>query len=482
MRRITLGAWGMEFKKAFLLRAIIISLFISVIAVGLAIQPASAQEGTWTRVYMFWGDGCPHCAKAKPFLEGLATKYPGVDLRFYEIYYIEENRDLFVEMAAAHGFEPRSVPTIFIGERYWQGFSEEVTAPEIEAVVEKCVREGCVDPGAGLSGLEKGILTPLSVTPIPPVAPASSASELPEGGSDVINIPLIGQVDLSRQSLFVSTALISFVDGFNPCSVWVLTMLLALTLHTGSRRKVVLVGIVFLTVTAAVYALFIAGMFTLFTFISFVGWIQALVALVALFFAGVNIKDYFFYKEGLSFTISDEKKPGLAKGMRKVMDPTQTIWGLIGATIVLAGGVSLVEFSCTAGFPVLWSNILVANNVDGVTFVLLLLLYMVIYQLDELAIFFVAVFTLKASRLEEKHGRILKLIGGMLMLTLAGVMLINPSLLDDLGSAMVIFAIAFGATGLLLLIHRVILPKFGIWIGTEKPVSKRKHRRHSHGD
>ena len=76
-------------------------------------------------------------------------------------------------------------------------------------------------------------------------------------------------VDLATQSLALSTALIAFVDGFNPCSLWVLSVLLALTLHTGSRKKVFIIGLVFLTVTALVYALFIAGLFTMFTIVSF---------------------------------------------------------------------------------------------------------------------------------------------------------------------------------------------------------------------
>ena len=88
------------------------------------------------------------------------------------------------------------------------------------------------------------------------------------------------------------------------------------------------------------------------------------------------------------------------------------------------------------------------------------LVYMLIYQLDELAIFFTAVFTLKASRLEEKHGRILKLIGGTLMLTLAVVMLFKPELMNKLSSSLIIFAIAFGATLLILLLHQVILAPF----------------------
>jgi len=141
---------------------------------------------------------------------------------------------------------------------------------------------------------------------------------------------------------------------------------------------------------------------------------------------------------------------------------------------VLAGGVSLVEFSCTAGFPLLWTNLLVSQNISGFTFVLLLILYLVIYQLDRYVLFFTAVFSLKASKLEEKHGRMLKLIGGVLMLTLAGVMLVNPALMNSIKDSLIIFGIAFAAVLLILLVHRVILPKFGIRIGSEFSSTKNK--------
>lgn len=184
-------------------------------------------------------------------------------------------------------------------------------------------------------------------------------------------------------------------------------------------------------------------------------------------FAAVNIKDYFWYKEGISLTIADEKKPGIYRRMQAVMDASHSWWGLVGATVVLAAGVSLVEFSCTAGFPVLWTNLLTAQNVSMAAFAGLLLMYMLIYQLDELLIFFVAVTTLRASRLEEKHGRILKLVSGVFMLTLSLVMLINPALMNNLITTLLIFVIAIMASLLVLLVHRVILPELGVRIGTE---------------
>jgi len=421
------------------------------------------------KIYMFWGDTCPHCALAKPYLEGLAKKYPQIELKFYEIYSNVDNRQIFADMGAKFGFEPSSVPTFFIGTQYLVGYSEEMNT-QIEGLVKDCLANGCPDAGAGVITTAETQTTPQpEATPTDPLKTRS------------LKIPIIGTVNLEEQSLFVSTLLISFVDGFNPCSLWVLSMLLAITIHTGSRKKVVYIGLIFLTVTALIYALFIAGLFSVLKVISFVWWIQLLVALVAAFFGVINIKDYFWYKEGLSFTISDDKRPGILKKLRSVMDASQSFWGLTGATVVLAAGVSLVEFSCTAGFPVLWTNLLNAQDVALGAFLLLLLVYMVIYQLDELAIFFGAVITLRASRLQEKQGRILKLVGGVLMLTLALVILVNPALMNNLGDSLLIFGIAFAVAGLILVLHRFILPRFGILIGTEKEIRDRqgKRRRHS---
>jgi len=459
-------------------------LFLILIIFSLAVGNQSVQalaQDTQVNIYFFWGDGCPHCEKAKPILEEIAQGDPGIEMYEFEVYNDQANLDLFFEVAAAYGFEPTGVPTIFVADRYWVGYSEDIQL-QIEQYIEQCQVKGCDDPGIEILS-NGGFIEPTAVVPspeptAPPVTePSATPAEVsdPPAGEDApgdgrpglsITLPLIGMVDLSSQSMLISTLLISFVDGFNPCSIWVLSMLLAITLNTQSRKKVMIVGLVFIFVTGLVYALFIAGLFTVLRIVSFVGWIQVVVALVALFFGLVNIKDYFWYKEGLSFTISDEKKPGIYKGIRRILNAEESLWGMIGATIVLAAGVSLVEFSCTAGFPVLWTNLLNSQNVTGLAFVALLFVYMLVYQIDELGIFLVSVLTLRKTKLEEKHGRALKLMGGMLMLALALVMLIDPTLMNHIGSSLLVFGAAFGIAGLVLLVHRVILPKFNI--GSEK--------------
>ena len=447
----------------------------------------AADQEPDVNIYLFWGEGCPYCELARTNLQPIAEQDPRIGYQDFEIYENLENRDLFMAFAAAFSMEPRYVPTIFIGERYWEGFSADFQA-EIEAYLATCLTTGCEDLGgkvltgaspsptetpAGLTPTPKSTSTSQTPTPVEP-EPTATVSEVeidppakPRAGQ-TITLPLIGTVDLSGQSLLVSTLIISFVDGFNPCSLWVLSILLSITLQSRSRKKVLIVGGVFLLTTAFIYGLFIAGVFSVLRIISFMGWIQVMVALIALGFALVNIKDYFWYKEGVSFTISDDKKPGIYQRMRNILRYSESTWRLIGATVVFAAGIALVELSCTAGFPVIWSNILASQNIETVTFLLLLLVYILIYLLDEMGIFLAAVFTLRSTKLEEKHGRVLKLIGGVLMLTLAVVMLVDPSVMNNLTGTLIIFGIAIAATALILLLHRVVLPKFNIKIGSEK--------------
>lgn len=453
-----------------ILPLILLGLLLSACSSGAANEANSqltANAQYKVAIYMFWGDGCPHCAKAKPFLESLAENNPQVELRFLEVWNNETNQGYFKAMSAAFGFEPQGVPTIFIGEKHWVGYGEGMNE-EITNAVNACLENGCPDRGVGV--LPPEIAPPVETTTDP-------TPESPTDSGKVIRVPLLGEIDLSHQSLFVSTLLIAFVDGVNPCSIWVLMMLLSITLNSGSRKRVIIIGLVYLTVTALIYALFIAGLFSIFTVINFGIWIRIAVALIATFFALINIKDYFWYKEGVSFTISDKNKTGIARQIYRLRNAELSTGGLIAGAAALGAGVSLVEFSCTAGFPVLWTNLLTTQNVSIGLFIALLLVYMIIYQVDELAIFFTAVFTLKASRLEEKGGRILKLMGGTLMLSLAMVMLINPNLINNMGSALLIFGIALGVALLILLLHRRILPALGIHIGSEfKPKKPNKRR------
>jgi hypothetical protein len=81
-----------------------------------------------------------------------------------------------------------------------------------------------------------------------------------------------------------------------------------------------LVGAVYLVVTASIYGLFIAGVFGVLSYAMYLDWVYWLVALFALFFGVVNIKDYFWFQRGLSFTIDPRHKPGMFRRMRALLE------------------------------------------------------------------------------------------------------------------------------------------------------------------
>ena len=422
-------------RRPLLFSFSLLFLFALMLLAGGAQAQGSGTEAENVRMFVFWGEGCPHCDEQKPFLRELEQRYSDLEIREFEVFRTNVHHQLFIALALAHEIEPGSVPTVFVGGRAYVG-----DGPQIRREMEQTIRQEI----AALRGTDR------AMDPAP--AGPEARGIMDQRNDNEIDIPLIGTIHLGVQPLVVTTILIAFIDGLNPCSLWVLTLLLGLVIHSGSRGRIALVGITFLATTALVYGAFIAGVFSVLSFILYLTWVQWLVAAFALTFGLVNIKDYFWFKTGPSFTIADSQKPGIYQGMRKLLNPQLAGFGLFFATIVMASGIALVELPCTAGFPVIWSGIVADRGVTGTTFLMLLGVYLLIYLLIELIVFFAALITLRMGKFQESHGRNLKLVGGMIMVALALVLVFDPSLMNDVGATLLLFV---GAIGLALLIMGV---------------------------
>jgi hypothetical protein len=425
------------------LAVLFLGLFASAAAQDAAVHPVD--------VYYFWGEGCPVCADQRVFLNGLSERYPEVTVHAFEVWNDAESRSLLEAFAAAFSRPVTGVPVTFIGDDAWVGFSQ-VAGRQMTASVESYRTYAAPDAADRLPADVRSRFLARST----PVAPPTSAVVAP--GANVIEIPWVGMIDLAGYSLLVSTLLIAFVDGFNPCSLWVLALLLGVVLNTRKRSKVLLVGLTFLVITASVYGLFIAGLFSVFSYVAYLDWIRALVAGLALAFAVINIKDYFAYKQGISLTIDDRAKPGIYADLRKIMRSRESLPATLAATAGMALGVTLVELPCTAGLPVLWTNLLAGAGVETPAFVGLLAAYMAVYLLDELLVFGVAVVTMRIARFEEREGRVLKLVGGSVMLALAVAMLWMPDLLESIGGMLALFGVALAGSLVVVVAHRFVHP------------------------
>ena len=116
----------MNIKRSIMVMLAALLVFYFILQEPQTVGAQSTDGSHELTVYLFWGDGCPHCAKAKPYFESLTLRYPGMHLVDFEIYSNQANQELFVLMLRKFGLEQVAVPTIFIGPYYLQGYSEEL--------------------------------------------------------------------------------------------------------------------------------------------------------------------------------------------------------------------------------------------------------------------------------------------------------------------------------------------------------------------
>ncbi|MCC5947251.1 MAG: glutaredoxin family protein [Nitriliruptoraceae bacterium] len=400
------------------LRAWGLGLLLALVAMVLLPGVAAADPVT---VLYFGADGCPYCALMEEDLDALEARHPGAfEVERFEVGGDEAARDRWVAELTLRGHEASGVPTLVIGD---------------EVVV----------------GYDPAIVDALAAMLPSQTAPPPGALDPPSSG--VLRLPAIGQVDPGERSAIGATVLIALVDGFNPCSLWVLSVLLAMVLHAGvSRARVALIGGVFLTVTGLLYGAFIAGVFSVLGFIEHLGAIRVGVAVVALTVGLINVKDYLWFKRGVSLTIPDRFKPRIYRTSRSIRRSDRSLPAVLGTTVAMAAGIALVELPCTAGFPVVWSGIMHQQGVEGAEFVGLLALYLGIYVFDELVLFLAVVATLRIARFQERHGRLLKLLSGAVMLSLGVVLLSAPNLMEDPLAAA---AVVLGSVLAAVLVDRV---------------------------
>ncbi len=407
-------------RRALPALATVLALVLAVLGTA---RPAGADGAV--ELHLFWLRTCPHCHAAREFLADLQEDVPELVVRQHEVSSDAESRALFRSMVAELGGTARSVPTIIVGDRMWVGFDDRV-GDAVRAHV-TALAAGADEGGA------------------PPDEPTD----------EVVDVPFAGDVDVGRHPLLAATAIIALVDGVNPCSLWVLSILLALVLHSGSRRRVAVVGATFLVVTTALYGLYIVGAYSILGYASVLPWIQRAVAVAVGGLAVLNLAEYLGVTGLPSLSIPERAKPGIYRRSRALGDARRSVAGVVAGTAGLAAGVSLVETPCSAALPLLWTDLLAAHDVRPAAAVGLFGVYMAIFLVDELLLFGLTVTTMRATRLQERHGRVLKLATGSLMLGLGVAMFVDPTLLEQGRGLLVVLAIVLVTAAVVAAVDRL---------------------------
>lgn len=388
-------------------------------------------------LYFFWSETCPHCHEARPVVEGLPDGRPWLLLHSLEVS-DEETARVYVDMAAALGEDRLAVPAFAFCGSLTMGFDRaETTGVALANALEECHR-WALENRADLFDAE---------VPDPVESP-------PVESGEVSGIPFLGNRDASELSLPLLTLVIASLDAFNPCAFFVLLFLLSLMVHARSRRRMLLVGGVFVLFSGLIYFAFMAAWLNLFLLTGEVRAITLVAGLIAMGLAAFNLKDFFVGTgAGPSLSIPNSAKPRLYERMRELVAAEKTRTMLFGA-IVLAMAANSYELLCTAGFPLVYTRALTLHELSTGAFYGYLAAYNVIYVMPLLMIVVLFSFTLGSRKLTEFEGRALKLVSGLMMLGLGGVLVVAPQLLDRITTAVVLLVGTLAVAGIILKVDR----------------------------
>ena len=235
---------------------------------------------------------------------------------------------------------------------------------------------------------------------------------------------MVVQAYLPTLGTVVTTALI---DSINPCAIGVLILLISVMVVYKSRKDMLFYGMVYIFCVFLTYLL--AGLGILY-FLSVIPlflteYISIAVGMLVVIAGLIEIKDFFWYGEGITLSIPPEKAKKINEMTKKFTLP---------AMIVLGTFVAGVELPCTGG-PYLAILVFFSQNFNFTAF-LLLIFYNIIFVGPLIVILLMVYFGYKIQVLKRwkqtnriymrlATGIILILLGWLLILIANGTININ---------------------------------------------------------
>lgn len=291
--------------------------------------------------------------------------------------------------------------------------------------------------------------------------PSNGKNETPGDNSsqpsnNTIVIPIFGEINIEETPLPVLTVIIGLADGFNPCAFFILTFLLAAMVAAASRKRILAVGGIFLFFSALIYFLFMSAWLNVFLLGAEIMLFTIFAGIVAVAAGIINVKDFFFFKKGVSLTLPKKDKLRMTERVNRLINRADSFKALVAGTIVIAITVNLYELICTLGFPIVYTRILTLQNLSGFEHYLYLVLYNIMYVVPLAVIVAVFSISLGSMKFGEEGVKNLKLISGLMILQLGASLLISPKMVENAGF-MFLFVFSAIVVGLILIIAKKLL-------------------------
>lgn len=261
-------------------------------------------------------------------------------------------------------------------------------------------------------------------------------------GEVAVNVGSAADSSLITRALTLPWPVMSFllglIDGFNPCAMWTLLILIGFLLGMPDKKKRWLIGGIFIGSSGIIYFAALLAYLLGFEAIaayasgSTMVWIFRIIGLVALFSGGKTLWEGIKNKN--ECTIRDAKEKITFKNKLEAILARENFWLVIIGVIGLAFAVNIVELLCSFAIPTAYTNVMV--NVLDISFtkqIVGILIYDFAYILDDVIVFSLAMFAISSANITSgKFVRASNLIGGIMLLALGLLMIFNPNALASL--------------------------------------------------
>lgn len=414
--------------------------FLIVFAILLLLPVSAKADEKVINIHLFYGNGCPHCAAEEEFLSDYLKDRTDVKLYKYEIWYDSHNQELLSKVQKEMGTTNKNgVPFTVIGKKTIVGYADGVTDEQIKDAINYYLNNDYRDYAGEITGKVKKAEVKEDTTKDESKTEDKKENKIEKADNtkdsdqtdENVTVPVLGKINAKKVSLPILAVVLGFVDGFNPCAMWILIFLITMLFNMKDRKKMWILGLTFILTSGIVYLMFMLAWLNLATFISKIAFIRLLIAVIALVVGLINVYKYIdsLKKKDEGCDVVDKKDR--KKIMEKIISITHEKKFIIAflGIMVLAASVNIIELMCSIGIPLLFTQILAMNNLSTFSYMIYMFIYIFFFLIDDIVIFVISMVTLKVTGLSTKYTKYSHLIGGIIMLIIGLLLIIKPELL-----------------------------------------------------
>lgn len=234
-----------------LINGFLVGISIIVLLVVHSSSTFAVSADDKTNIAVFVRVGCVHCQDEEAFLQKLQKEVDYIDVTYYRLE-SQPDREQWNNLTTRLGIA-KVTPITIIGDTYIVGFgNDETTGQQIRKLIQNAQNNNTPTDVKSPNLKDAGVQN--STCPDDGTIPC-----VDESGSYFVTLPFIGKIDAQKYPLLLLSAVLGFIDGFNPCAMWVLVTFLIILIEIGNRRKMIIFAGTFILDEAIMYSLILTS-------------------------------------------------------------------------------------------------------------------------------------------------------------------------------------------------------------------------------